>query len=121
MILGGLLAFTRFCMAVNRPEEMSVSAHAATSITAPGAPAVAHSASVMASKSSELTPGGEQLLMPPGGVGCTLVRDPVVYCERPNVLRNVVQSSEVYRSVSSSTTMVCPWPVIPLVNRGLKS
>ena len=62
---------SRFCMAINPPKFVFVSAHAATMIVALGAAAVAHSASAIASLSAELTPGSAQ--EPPllvGELGC---------------------------------------------------
>src|SRR5580704_16382517 len=122
MIAGGALAFTRFCIAVSRPDVADErSAHAATTIAAPGAAALAHSASRIASTSSALTPGAEQLLAPFGFAGCNDASDPVVYCERPKTLRNVTQSARLYTSVSSITAIVCPEPVTPFAKRGLMS
>src|SRR5580658_3153412 len=109
---GGVASFTRFCPAIVKPDVTIVSAQAATTMAAPGAAALAHSASMIASSSSELTPGSEQLVAPLGGAGCTVVSDPEVYCESPNALRNVVQSAMVNKSLSSMTTIVCPIPVI---------
>src|SRR5580700_7431886 len=108
MIAGGLLPFTRFCMATSGP-----SAHAATTMAAPGAAALAHSASRIDSSSSPLIPGGVQLLAPVGGAGCCAVNVPEVYAESPKVLRKVTQSARLYKSLSSSTTTVCPEPVSP--------
>src|ERR1700733_4719126 len=108
-------------MAIIRPDVDAVSAHDATTMAAPGAPALAYSASRMASLSSEFTPGDPQLLAPLAGAGCTVASDPEVYCESPNVLRKVVQSTELCKLVSSITKIFCPVPVIPLANKGLKS
>src|SRR5580700_5127401 len=118
MIDGGVLSFTTFCTAINTPAVAAVSAHAATTIAAPGAAALAHSASRIASSSSELTPGEAQLLSPlVVGAGCTVVSDPEVYCESPKALRKLFQSAAArYKLVSSTTTIVCPMPVIPLEN-----
>src|ERR1035437_5016351 len=119
---GGVLEFTMFCIAINPPNVIRVLPHAATTMAAFGAAALAHSASRIASPSSPATiPGEEQLLSPLAGVGCNVVRDPEVYWSNPNVVRNVFQSAELYRSLSSITTMVCPAPVIPCANRGFKS
>ena len=118
---GGVASFTKFCPAIIKPDVTIVSAHAPTTMAAPGAAAVAHSVSRIASPSSELYEGSEQLFAPLGGPGCTVVSDPEVYCERPNALRNVFQSDAVNKSLSSMTTIVCPIPVIPLANKGLKS
>ena len=111
-----------FCMAINPPKVTRVLPQAATTMAALGAAALAHSASRIASPSSPATiPGAEQLLSPLAGAGCTVVSEPAVYWSSPKVVRNVLQSAELYRSVSSITTMVCPVPVIPCANRGLKS
>src|ERR1700722_4713574 len=99
----------------------AVSAQDARTMAAPGAPALAYSASRIASLSSEFTPGDSQLLAPPAGAGCTVVSDPEGYCESPNVLRKVVQSDELCKFVSSITAIFCPSPVIPLPNKGFKS
>jgi hypothetical protein len=50
----------RFCMAINPPKFVFVSAQDAATIVALGAAALAHSASAMASLSSGFTPGSEQ-------------------------------------------------------------
>src|ERR1700683_5599096 len=97
---GGVPEFTRFCPAINPPKVTLVSAQAATTMAAPGAAALDHSASRIASSSSAFTPGSEQLVAPLGGAGCTVVSDPEVYCESPNALRNVVQSAMVNKSLS---------------------
>src|SRR5665213_4279490 len=119
-IAGGALAFTRFCPAIIRPDVAEL-AQAATTMAAPGAAALAHSASRIASLSSEFTPGSEQLLSPLAGAGCTVLSDPEAYCERPNVFRKVSQSCVLNKSESSMTTTVSPVPVIPLANKGLKT
>src|ERR1700749_250517 len=121
MIEGGEVAFTRFCAARNSPEATPVSEHEAFTIAAPGAAAVGHSVARIASLSSPGTPGEAQLDGPVGGCGLTLVSEPEVYCESPKVVRKVVQSEALYNSVSSITASVCPVPVIPLANKGLKS
>src|SRR5580658_2999990 len=113
-IAGGEASFTRFSSAIYKPDVAIVSAQAATTMAAPGAADVDHSVSRIASPSSELTPGSEQLLAPLAGAGCTVVSEPEVYCESPKTLRNVFQSAAVYKSVSSMTLIVCPIPVIPL-------
>src|SRR5580658_4810894 len=112
MIDGGAVPFTRFCTAINPPKVTRESAQAATMMAALGAAALAHSASRIASPSSPATiPGLPQLLVP--AVGCSVVNEPEVYCDSPNVLRNVSQSAELYRFVSSITAIVWPAPVIP--------
>ena len=63
-----MLALIRFCIAINPPKVAPLSAHAAISIAALGADALAHSASIMASASfGAMTPGSAQLL--PGSEG----------------------------------------------------
>src|SRR5882724_2260022 len=102
MIEGGFAEFTTFAMAMNPPKVVRVLPHAATTMAALGAAALAHSASRIASLSSPATtPGARQLFDPLAGAGCTVVSDPPVYCESPKVDRNVSQSAELYRSVSS--------------------
>lgn len=65
---GAELALIRFWRAMRPPKVVVVSAHAAISMEALGADALAHSASRMASASlGEITPGAPQLL--PGCVG----------------------------------------------------
>src|ERR1700722_20496890 len=120
MTEGGLLPLIRFCMAIIPPNVTSVLSQEATMIAAPGAAALAHSASRIASESSEFTPGSEQLLAPLPD-GCAVVSDPDEYCVSPNSLRKFVQSVPLYKLVSSTTAMVCPAPVIPAENSGLKS
>src|ERR1700685_3453792 len=120
IIPGGLLSLTRFWVAIMIPDVV-VSAQAPTTMAALGAAALDHSASRIASMSSGFTSGSSQLLVPLGGAGCTVASDPAVYWDRPNVLRKVVQSSELNKSVSSITAMVCPVPVMPLLKTGLKS
>src|SRR5580658_3145301 len=100
MIEGAGLEFMAPWAARNTPYVVAVLAHDATSMVAPGAAALDHSASRIASSSSEFTPGDSQ---PPG---CTAVRAPVEYCESPKVLRKVVQSDVLYRFVSSTTIIV---------------
>src|SRR4051794_35733053 len=91
-IAGAGLALIAFRSAIYRPNVVRVSAQDATSMVAPGAAALAHSASRIASSSSEFTPGEAQLFAPAGGRGWTVVSAPVVYCASPNTLRKVVQS-----------------------------
>ena len=67
-------------------------AQAATSIAAFGAAALDHSASRVASMSSAVTPGSEQLELPLGGAGWIVLNDPEVYLVKPNALRKVFQS-----------------------------
>src|SRR5208282_1274620 len=96
MIAGGeLVSFKRFCMAIKPPNVAPVSPplHEASSMAALGAAALAYSASMIASFSSPFTPGSVQLLGPLGGAGWICVNEPSVYVERPNVVRNVVQSA----------------------------
>ena len=73
---GGVLALIRFSMAIKPPNVVPLSAHAAISIAALGAEALAHSASRMASASlGAMTPGAAQLLVPLEGAGWTCVND----------------------------------------------
>src|ERR1700735_4084883 len=121
MIAGGvLLSLIRFWIAISPPNVVLVSSHDATSIVALGAAALAYSASKIASPSSPLVPGFVQLFVPEGGAGCTVVNEPAVKGESPNVERNVVQSAVLNRFVSSITTTVCPCPDVPAVNSGFK-
>src|SRR5580704_3997358 len=122
-IAGAGLELIAFWAAMNKPEVTPESAHAASSIVAPGAAALAHSTSSAASMSSpfRFTPGSAQLLIAFAGEGWTVDSEPDVYFERPIALRKVVQSEFLYRSVSSITTIVWPFPVVPLANNGLKS
>ena len=90
-IAGGLLSFTIFSPAMKTPA-VALLAQDAAIIAAPGAAALAHSVSRIASSSSEFRPGERQLFGPLAGGGLTEVSDPLVYCARPNVVRNVVQS-----------------------------
>src|ERR1700677_5153229 len=96
-IPGGVLSFTKFSPAISRPD-VAVLAQAATITAASGAAALAHSASSIASTSSEFTPGAMQLFVPLAGAGCSVTSDPEVYCESPKALRKVVQSWELYKS-----------------------
>src|SRR5271168_1142083 len=96
-------ALMMFCKAI-RPPKVEVSVQEASSMAALGAAAVAYSASRMASPSSPLVPGLEQLLVPLGGAGWTCVKEPPVKLERPKVERKVVQSAVVKTLVSSMTT-----------------
>jgi len=67
---GGVLPLIRFCMAISPPNVVLVSAQAAISMAAPGADALAHSASRMASASlGAKAPGAPQLLGPDGDAG----------------------------------------------------
>ena len=69
---GGVLALIRFWIAIRPPKVVLVSAHAAITIAALGAEALAHSASRIASASlGETTPGLAQLLLPLDGAGWT--------------------------------------------------
>src|SRR5689334_22102844 len=112
MMAGGwLLALIRFCTAIRPPNVVLVSAQVAITMAAFGAEALAHSASRMASASfGAMTPGGEQLLGPVEGAGCTVVKEPEEYAERPSVERKVFQSAVLKTSVSSMTTIVWPCP-----------
>src|SRR5271170_5331767 len=115
--MGGGVVFEliRFSSASICPGVVSVSAQVAISIAALGADALAHSASNIASNSAPLsTPGSVQL------AGCTCETDPPVNEERPNVERKVLQSLSAKTSVSSITTIVCPWPEMPAENSGLR-
>src|SRR5215467_4235754 len=108
---GGLGALRRFCMAIRPPNVVVVSAHAAITMAALGAAALAHSASRIASASlGAIMPGAPQLLGPVDGAGWSDVNEAEVYEERPNVERNVFQSLELKTSVSSIRTMDWPWP-----------
>src|ERR1700683_1477020 len=98
------------------PKLTLVSAHAATTMVARGAAALAHSASRVASLPAPFTPGSVQappllgLLL-----GCGLIRrrDPRGNCvSSPKVLRNIFQSSALYKSLSSTTAIVWPCPEI---------
>src|SRR5579862_775261 len=118
---GGVLALIKFCRAINPPKVVVESAHEAIRIVALGAAALAHSASRMASASfGGTTPGLAQLLGPFKGAGWTVEKDAELYLERPNFERNVVQSELLNTFVSSISTIVWPWPVIPELKRGFK-
>src|SRR5271155_3433804 len=121
MICGGVAALIKFVTAIRPPKVVSVSEQVATTMVAPGAAALDHSASAVVSSSSVVTPGSEQFEIPFRGVGCTVSSDPEVYLDNPNVVRKVFQSAEVYRLLSSTTAMVCPWPVIPAAKAGFRS
>src|SRR5579859_4241003 len=115
---GGLLEASMFCKAIRPPNVVRVLAQAATRMAASGAAALAHSASRIASPSSPApNPGVLQLLAPLAGCGWTVAKDPDVYCDRPNVVRKVVQSAELKSTASSITAMVCPLPVMPAAKR----
>src|SRR5271170_7295489 len=123
MMGGGVLLFNRFCAAISPPKVVLVFAQAATSIDASGATAVLHSASRAASISSRLLPGSLQFLRcltPDGRAGWTRVKVPEKEA-RPKAVRNVFQSAE-FMSLSSTTTIVCPSPVIgvPCARKGLR-
>ncbi len=120
MTAGGVvLSFKRFNMAI-KPPKVVVSLHDASSMVALGAAALAYSASRIASPSSPFTSGSLQLLVPLGGAGWTCVNVPLVYVERPKVVRNVVQSGALKTSVSSITTIVWPCPEMFAVKSGLR-
>src|ERR1700739_4290213 len=116
---GGVLALIKFWIAISPPNVLPVSAHAAISIAALGAAALAHSASRIASASfGATTPGALQLLAcGAGAAGCTCVNEAPPYPERPKVSRNVFQSEALKTSVSSISTIVWPCPESPAVNR----
>src|SRR6516162_1720207 len=122
MIAGGwLLALIRFSKAIRPPNVVAVSAQVAISMAALGAAALDHSASRIASASfPATTPGLLQLLVPLGGAGYATEKEPDVKLERPRVERKVFQSTALYTSVSSITTMVWPCPEIPALKRGLR-
>src|SRR5229473_8700172 len=119
---GGLLALMRFWMAIRPPKVVVVSAHAAISIAALGAAALAHSASRMASASlGATTPGAPQLLACGAGAGgCTCVNEAEPYPDRPKVWRKLLQSEARKTSVSSISTMVWPCPETPALKTGFK-
>src|SRR5258708_38014694 len=103
-----------------RPRKVVAFAHAAITIAALGAAALAHSASRIAPPSWPFTPGSEQFVGPEGGAGWTVFNEAPLKPDKPNVERNVVQSLLAKRSVSSIRYMVWFWPVLPPVNIGLK-
>src|SRR5208283_1037565 len=110
----------RFSRAIS-PPNVVVSAQAATMIAALGAAADAYSTAIAASLSSPLTVGAPQLLVPVAGAGASCVSVANGYTrERPNSLRNVVQSPSEYRYVSSIRTIDWPFPVYPPANRGVR-
>src|SRR6516162_4133674 len=112
MIAGGwLLALIRFWNAISPPKVVPLSAQVAITMAALGAAALAHSASRIASASfGAMMPEAMQLLEPFEGAGCTVVKEPDVYTERPSVVRKVFQSELLNTSVSSMTAIVCPCP-----------
>src|ERR1700733_9417511 len=120
-IAGGVpLALRIFCKAMKPPKLVVVSEQDATSMAAFGAPALAHSASRVSSPLALLAPGSAQLFV---GVlvGWTCVREPEGYAEvNPKLERKVFQSAVVYRSLSSTTTIVWPCPEMPALKAGLK-
>ena len=65
-------------------------------MAAPGAAALAHSASRMASTSALLAPGSEQLVVPLGGAGLIVVRDPAVYVRKSE---SVAERGPIRRTV----------------------
>src|SRR5579871_1627437 len=89
---GGLAPSRRFCTAMRPPNVALVLSQAARRMAAPGAAALAPSASRIASLSSLFTPGAAQLLAPLDGAGCTVDSEPVLYADNPNSLRKVTQS-----------------------------
>src|ERR1700683_3311457 len=104
MIAGGVpLALMRFCMAMKAPKFV-VFAHDASSTAALGAPALAHSTSIVASPSSPVEPGSVHAPALPI-VGWTCVKDPALKPERPRVERKVLQSATLNTSLSSSSTI----------------
>src|SRR5262249_61446702 len=118
---GATLPLIRFCKAMRPPKVVLVSAQAAIWIDAPGAAALAHSASRIASASfGAKTPGGLQLFVPLEGAGCTEEKDAPEYEDKPKVGRNVFQSFAVYTSVSSMSVINWPCPEIPEVKRGFR-
>src|SRR5260221_14197565 len=89
---GGVLPLIKFCIAMRPPNVVCVSAHAAISMAAPGAAALAHSASRMASASfGATTPGAPQLLVPLDGAGGTRVKEAELWPERPKAERKLLQ------------------------------
>src|SRR5271170_7770632 len=119
---GVLLSFSRFCSAMKPPKLTFVSEQEISSMVALGAPALAYSASSVASSSASppTAPGSLQLFGPVKEKGCTCCSVPEVKEDSPNVERKFVQSSVVNRSVSSTTTTVCPCPDVPALNSGVK-
>src|SRR5215470_3715686 len=98
---GGTLLLIRFCKAMRPPKVVLVSAQAAIWIDAPGAAALAHSASRIASASfGAKTPGGLQLFVPLEGAGCTDEKEAPGYADRPKTERKVFQSFALNTSVS---------------------
>ena len=105
-LAGGAPLLIKFCRAINPPNVVLVSAQAAIWMAAPGAAALAHSASRMASASfGAKTPGALQLLVPLAGTGCTDENEAPEYEDRPSTDRNVFQSFAVKTSVSSIRVM----------------
>src|SRR5260221_13141432 len=98
---GGVLPLIKFCMAIRPPNVVCVSAHAAISMAAPGAAALAHSASRMASASfGATTPGAPQLLVPLDGAGWACVEGEELWPERPKAERKLFQSDALKKTGS---------------------
>src|SRR5580658_7374787 len=91
---GALLSFSRFCSAIRPPKVVFV-LHEASTTAALGAPALAYSASRIASVSLPFTPGLAQLFLPLAGAGWICVNEPSVYVSRPNTVRKESQSAVV--------------------------
>src|SRR5271168_1343724 len=85
MMAGGLALLIRFWSAISKPS--GEFAQVAMTIAALGAAALAYSASRIASPSSTFTPGSEQLLVPDGGAGWTVLNVAPVYPDRPKAER----------------------------------
>src|SRR5882672_10301419 len=103
-------------MAIRPPKVVLVSAHAAIKIDAPGAAALAHSASRIASPSlSGTTPGAAQLFpgCEGGAGGCTCVKEAEVYPERPKVCPKFPQAEALKKTRSSNKPMGWPLAEIP--------
>src|SRR5215471_6430359 len=117
---GGVPALIKFCMAIRPPNVVVVSAHVAITMAAIGAAALAHPASRIASASfGEITTGLTQFFVPAEG-GLTTVKEPDVYPDKPKVERKVSQSLALNTSVSSMTTIVCPWPELLALKSGFR-
>src|SRR5271155_5214071 len=144
-----------FCKATKTPEAtvaakvpLLTSAHEPMTMVAPGAAALAHSASRIDSTSTNATaPGSVQLFVPPGGGGWNWRKLPLGKAvERPKVLRKVSQSPGpqlpvatpvqqadgsplpaqtafpgLKTSLSSTTAMISPSPEMPSAKSGFKS
>src|SRR5258708_34606906 len=110
---GRVLALMRFWIAIRPPKVVLVSAHAAISMAALGAEALAHSASRMASASlGAMTPGVAQLLAgcAGGAGGGTCLKEAAGEAAGPQVWREAFQSEALKTFRFATRTMVRPWP-----------